>query len=120
MCVLVPAGAMVACGLCLERTQGPWTSSTRTACVWATLKWVLLLSLWLPIWYASKVCTRDLFSLPRTQCFANFHLYLKGREELVVTVFTGAQPSPRVPQPMFKAIESGCVHGRSCRAEKAF
>lgn len=32
------------------------------------------------------------------QCFTHFHPYLKGREELVVTVFTGEQASPSSPQ----------------------
>ena len=46
-----------------------------------------------------------------TQCFAHFHLYLKGREELVVTVFSGGAefaPSPRGPS-TFRAIQ-GSVH----------
>lgn len=44
----------------------------------------------------------------RAQCFTHFHLYLKGREELVVTVFTGPQTSPR-NLPPFRAIASGWV-----------
>lgn len=49
--------------------------------------------------------------VPCTQCFAHFHLYLKGREELVVTVFSGGAefaPSPRGPS-TFRAIQ-GSVH----------
>jgi len=38
------------------------------------------------------------------QCFTHFQLYLKGREELVVTVFRGEQ-SPL--QPGFRAIDRG-------------
>jgi len=41
------------------------------------------------------------------KCFGHFHLYLKGREELVVTVFSGAEVSPRSPTPAFRAIQSG-------------
>jgi hypothetical protein len=39
------------------------------------------------------------------QCFAHFHLYLKGREELVVTVFRGDQ-SPET-HPSFRPIDKG-------------
>lgn len=46
------------------------------------------------------------------QCFLNFHLYLKGREELVVTVYTGPQASPRGSGPNFRAINSGWVGAR--------
>uniref|UniRef100_A0A7S0RIM6 DUF7886 domain-containing protein n=1 Tax=Chlamydomonas leiostraca TaxID=1034604 RepID=A0A7S0RIM6_9CHLO len=49
---------------------------------------------------------KDCLRMGNIKCFAHFHLYLKGREELVVTVFTGAQASPRAPQPLFKAIDT--------------
>ncbi len=46
----------------------------------------------------------------RLQCFQHFTLYLKGREELVVTVFSGAgATSPRTIAPLFKAIQAGYV-----------
>lgn len=98
--------------------QAPWTSSIRTVLEWATSRYAVILR---------RVASMPLTHLPHavsychvhqaswgvtcvtllSQCFAHFHLYLKGREELVVTIFTGIQPSPRVPQPMFKAIEAG-------------
>lgn len=47
--------------------------------------------------------------LPSPQCFAHFHLYLKGREELVVTVCGGPEASPRSSTQLFRAIKSGSV-----------
>lgn len=50
---------------------------------------------------------KDCLRLGSLQCFVHFHLYLKGREELVVTVFSGADtvvaPSPRGA--VFRPIE---------------
>mmetsp|Transcript_4962 Transcript_4962/g.8639 ORF Transcript_4962/g.8639 Transcript_4962/m.8639 type:complete len:228 (+) Transcript_4962:32-715(+) len=48
---------------------------------------------------------RDCLRLGNFKCFHHFQLYLKGREELVVTVHSGVLPSPRVIQ--FKAIKAG-------------
>lgn len=48
---------------------------------------------------------KDCLRVGALKCFTHFHLYLKGREELVVTVFTGAQSSPR-NLPPFQAINS--------------
>jgi len=47
---------------------------------------------------------RDCLRVGSLKCFAHFHLYLKGREELVVTVFKGEQ-SPL--QAGFRAIDRG-------------
>lgn len=49
---------------------------------------------------------KDCLRVGSLKCFTHFHLYLKGREELVVTVFTGPQTSPR-NLPPFRAIASG-------------
>lgn len=42
------------------------------------------------------------------QCFANFSLYLKGREELVVTVYHGDLPEHKRPQ-LARITLAGCV-----------
>ncbi|GIL86760.1 hypothetical protein Vretimale_15653 [Volvox reticuliferus] len=47
---------------------------------------------------------KDCLRIGCLKCFAHFQLYLKGREELVVTIYTGSQVSPR-PQPNFRAIK---------------
>ncbi|PNH01793.1 hypothetical protein TSOC_012292 [Tetrabaena socialis] len=41
------------------------------------------------------------------QCFTHFQLYLKGREELVVTIYTGSQVSSPRTLPTFRAINAG-------------
>jgi hypothetical protein len=41
------------------------------------------------------------------QCFMHFNLYLKGREELVVTIYTGKDAVSRAPEPIFRALKSG-------------
>lgn len=50
---------------------------------------------------------RDCLRFGNLKCFQHFQLYLKGREELVVTVFTGGVTSPRAAAPVFKAIQAG-------------
>ncbi|GFR40713.1 hypothetical protein Agub_g1320 [Astrephomene gubernaculifera] len=47
---------------------------------------------------------RDCLRVGCLKCFTHFHLYLKGREELVVTIYTGSQVSPRT-LPNFRAIK---------------
>jgi len=49
---------------------------------------------------------KDCLRIGCLKCFMNFQLYLKGREELVVTVFCGAEVSPR-NGPIFRAIKAG-------------
>ncbi|KAG2442454.1 hypothetical protein HXX76_002540 [Chlamydomonas incerta] len=49
---------------------------------------------------------KDCLRIGCLKCFSHFHLYLKGREELVVTIFTGSQVSPRT-LPNFRAINAG-------------
>lgn len=51
---------------------------------------------------------KDCLRLGNLKCFAHFHLYLKGREELVVTVFSGGgelASSPRPGATSFRAIQ---------------
>jgi len=43
-----------------------------------------------------------------SQCFTNFSLYLKGREELVVTIFHGLL-SPRQQPPINRVGSVGCA-----------
>lgn len=46
------------------------------------------------------------WNVPNTQGFAHFNLYLKGREELVVTIYHG-HLSPRSPAPIARVSTMG-------------
>lgn len=50
---------------------------------------------------------KDCLRIGSLKCFQHFHLYLKGREELVVTIYSGPVPSPRGNNPIFRAIQTG-------------
>jgi hypothetical protein len=51
--------------------------------------------------------------LPRLQCFSHFTLYLKGREELVMTIYHGLL-SPRTPPPIHKVSTVRCGMQGGC------
>jgi hypothetical protein len=51
---------------------------------------------------------KDCLRLGTLKCFAHFSLYLKGREELVATIFHGALSPSAQPPPIAKVGSVGC------------
>jgi hypothetical protein len=78
-------------GPVLQGVLAVWEPQGMDACCTGT---------WLNPWLRCCSCAS-------LQCFVHFNLYLKGREELVVTIYSGKDAASRAPEPIFRALKLG-------------